>query len=205
MHISKRTIVGKFGLVYLFFVPLLSFSQSRKPKPAPFTAAKLSVAPIFVGEVQGKYEHSSGKKSTFEIGLGLLTDNYIKNALEEAIAVNARKVVIGPSASIGYRYYPLKKGEQIYFSTEFKYRLYRKRFSQDGGDFVTKEYLQRMMPRVGFGYHLFIDERFFVDFSGNLGFSLDKQFQVGDLKAIPSIKLNCGIGINFSYRLSKVK
>ena len=197
--------VRKLGIVLLMIIPTFLFAQSRKPKPQRFTATKLSVAPIFVGEIAGLYEQSFTKKTSFEFGLGLLTDNYIQNALQEVLVVNARRVVPGPSASIDLRYYPMSLGENIYFSAEYKYRLYRKNFSQDGGTLITKEYYQRMIPRVGFGYNFYLDKRFFIDFSANLGFALDKKFQVGDQEPIKNIKLNAGIGLKFSYRISKAK
>jgi hypothetical protein len=205
MKLSKQMSVRKLGIVLLMIIPTFLFAQSRKPKPQRFTATKLSVAPIFVGEIAGLYEQSFTKKTSFEFGLGLLTDNYIQNALQEVLVVNARRVVPGPSASIGLRYYPMSLGENIYFSAEYKYRLYRKNFSQDGGTLITKEYYQRMIPRVGFGYNFYLDKRFFIDFSANLGFALDKKFQVGDQEPIKNIKLNAGIGLKFSYRISKAK
>jgi hypothetical protein len=205
MKLSKQMSVRKLGIVLLMIIPTFLFAQSRKPKPQRFTATKLSVAPIFVGEIAGLYEQSFTKKTSFEFGLGLLTDNYIQNVLQEVLVVNARRVVPGPSASIGLRYYPMSLGENIYFSAEYKYRLYRKNFSQDGGTLITKEYYQRMIPRVGFGYNFYLDKRFFIDFSANLGFALDKKFQVGDQEPIKNIKLNAGIGLKFSYRISKAK
>ena len=205
MKLSKEMSVRKLGIVLLMIIPTFLFAQSRKPKPQRFTTTKLSVAPIFVGEIAGLYEQSFTKKTSFEFGLGLLTDNYIQNALQEVLVVNARRVVPGPSASIGLRYYPMSLGENIYFSAEYKYRLYRKNFSQDGGTLITKEYYQRMIPRVGFGYNFYLDKRFFIDFSANLGFALDKKFQVGDQEPIKNIKLNAGIGLKFSYRISKAK
>jgi len=203
MIVDKRFSVKCFGLFCLFLLPFFVFTQSRKPKSKPFSSVKIGVAPIFVGEVLGQYEKSFNKKSTFEIGVGLLTDNYIKNALEEAIPVNARRVVPGPAASFAYHYYPFNLGEQLYFSVEYKYRLYRKNFSQDGGNLLVKEYQQRMMPRIGIGYNFYMDEKFYIDFSGNLGFVLDKTFQIGDIEPIKTIKLNFGFGLKFCYRLSK--
>ena len=205
MNLSKQMNVYKLGIILLMIIPTFVVAQSRKPKPQRFKAAKLSVAPIFVGEIAGLYEQSFTKKTNFEFGLGLLTDNYIQNALQEVLVVNARRVIPGPSASVALRYYPMVLGENLYFSAEYKYRLYRKNFSQDGGTLITKEYYQRMIPRVGFGYHFYLDKRFFIDFSANLGFALDKKFQVGDQEPIKNIKLNAGIGLKFSYRISKAK
>ena len=205
MNLSREMNVRWLGVFFLIFIPTIFSAQSRKPKSQRFSAAKLSVAPIFVGEIAGLYEKSFSKKTSFEVGLGLLTDNYIQNALQEVIVVNARRVVPGPSASLALRYYPMALGENLYFSAEYKYRLYRKNFSQDGGTLITKEYYQRMIPRVGFGYHFYLDKRFFIDFSANLGFALDKKFQVGDSEPIKNIKLNAGIGLKFSYRISKAK
>jgi hypothetical protein len=205
MNLSREMNVRWFGVFFLILIPTVLSAQSRKPKPQRFSAVKLSVAPILVGEMAGLYEQSFSKKTSFEVGIGLLTDNYIKNALQEVVIVNARKVVPGPSASIGLRYYPMMLGENLYFSAEYKYRLYRNNFSQDGGTLITKEYYQRMIPRVGFGYHFYLDKRFFIDFSANLGFALDKRYQVGDLEPIKTIKLNAGIGLKFSYRISKAK
>jgi hypothetical protein len=61
------------------------------------------------------------------------------------------------------------------------------------------------MPRVGIGYNFYFDKRFHLDFSGNLGFSLDKKYEVGDLEPIKNIKLHVGLGLKFSYRISKAK
>jgi hypothetical protein len=205
MYQSIKVNVRQLGIFLLILFPVFLVAQSRKPKPLRFSAIKLSVAPIFVGEIAGLYERSFTKKTSFEVGIGLLTDNYIQNALQEVLIVNARKVIPGPSASIGLRYYPMALGENLYFSAEYKYRLYRKNFSQDGGALITKEYYQRMMPRVGFGYNFYLDKRFFIDLSANLGFALDKKFQVGDQEPIKNIKLNAGIGLKFSYRISKAK
>jgi hypothetical protein len=205
MNLSREMNVRWFGVFFLILIPTVLSAQSRKPKPQRFSAVKLSVAPILVGEMAGLYEQSFSKKTSFEVGIGLLTDNYIKNALQEVVIVNARKVVPGLSASIGLRYYPMTLGENLYFSAEYKYRLYRNNFSQDGGTLITKEYYQRMIPRVGFGYHFYLDKRFFIDLSANLGFALDKRYQVGDLEPIKTIKLNAGIGLKFSYRISKAK
>lgn len=205
MKLSNEMNVRKLGIILFMIIPTFLVAQSRKPKPQRFSAVKLSVAPIFVGEIIGLYEQSLTKKISFEFGLGLLTDNYIQNALQEVLVVNARKVIPGPSANIGLRYYPMNLGENIYFSAEYKYRLYRKNFSQDGGTLITKEYYQRMMPRVGFGYNFYLDKRFFIDLSANLGFALDKKYQVGDSEPIKNIKLSAGIGLKFSYRISKAK
>lgn len=185
----------------LIFTSMSQYTFSQKFKK-DFKSIKVGVAPIFVGEMAGFYEKSFSKKTTFELGAGILTDNYIKNFLEEVLAVQARKVVPGPSLSAGIRYYPRNLGRDFYFITELKYRLYLKKFSQVGSPSTT-EYDQRIIPRFGVGYHIYFDEKFFLDMSANVGFSLNKSYEIGDLYPGKYVKLHFGIGLKFSYQLKK--
>ncbi len=164
---------------------------------------KFGVSPIFVGEFAAFYERSLSKKISFEVGVGMLTDNYIKNFLNEVQQVQARKVVIGPAGDFNMRYYPRRMGADIYFLWEAKYRLYRKKFILDGGNTVFKEYDQVFIPRFGIGYHTYFDERFFMDFSFNAGFNFNKSLQYGIVEPIKMVKLHFGFNMKVGYILHK--
>jgi hypothetical protein len=119
--------------------------------------------------------------------------------LSESITSKKGETLIGPSVGGIFKYYPFSKGDELYLCTEFKYRRYRKLYSQDGGSITFNEYTQRMIPRVGVGYHYFLDEHLLIDFSGNLGLVFEKSRQFGNDLPIHDIKLNFGIGLKFGY------
>lgn len=202
----KKEVRGNFTK-WLFFIYLISsslrpFAQVKMP-PKQMDNIKFGVSPIFVGEFALFYERSLSKKLSFEVGAGMLTDNYIKNFLNEVQQVQARKVVLGPTADFNFRYYPRRMGGDIYFLWEAKYRLYRKKFMLDGGATVFKEYDQVFIPRFGIGYHSYFDDRFFMDFSFNAGFNFDKNLQYGIVEPVKLVKLHFGFNMKVGYLLNK--
>ncbi len=184
-----------FTLAVFFFTK----STNAQTFNLPSNYLKISVAPIFVGEVNFNYERLFKKKISSELGFGFVTDNYLKSFLSESITSKSGKTLIGPSVGGVFKYYPFSKGDELYLCAEFKYRRYRKLYSQDGGSITFYEYTQRMIPRVGVGYHYFMDEHLFIDFSGNLGLVFEKSRQYGNDLPINDIKLNFGIGLKFGY------
>jgi hypothetical protein len=121
--------------------------------------------------------------------------------LTEEPIVKSRQTLIGPSIGGLVKYYPFSPGDELYLCAEFKYRSYRAEYNQDGQNLIFEEYTQRMIPRVGVGYHYFLDEHMFMDFSGNLGLIFDKTFQFGDDRPSKAIKLNFGFGLKLGYAL----
>ncbi|NCA20947.1 MAG: hypothetical protein EBS86_07410 [Crocinitomicaceae bacterium] len=47
------------------------------------------------------------------------------------------------------------------------------------------------------------DEKFFLDLSANVGFSLNKSYEIGLLYPAKQVKLHFGVGLKFSYQLKK--
>ena len=194
--IFKRTLVFLIICFAILFNSLELKAQSFK---LPNNYLKISVAPIFVGEVNFNYERLFNDKISTEIAVGFVTDNYLKAFLSETATINTGKTLIGPSVGGLFKYYPFSKGDELYLCAEFKYRRYRKLYSQDGGALTYNEYTQRMIPRVGVGYHYFMDEHLFIDFSGNLGLIFEKSRQYGNDSPINNIKLHFGLGLKFGY------
>jgi hypothetical protein len=186
-------------LVFLMIFPLTFLAQKPKVKKKEFAAAKLSITSIFVGDISPAFEHSFSKKLTYEVGAGLVTDNYVRNFFLEVPTVSARRSVVGPTAFGSLRYYPYRLGEGLYFSGELKYRLYRKKFSQDGGSLIINEYHQYMIPRFGIGFTVFTDEKLFFDISANTGLGFEKYFRAGDTMPVKAVRLHFGIGVKVGY------
>lgn len=183
----------------LLIISLISFLGTAQSYELPKNFVKVSVLPIFVGEVNFNYERILSKKLSAELGAGFVTNNYIKSFLTEQPVVKSRQTVIGPSFAGLVKYYPFSLGDELYLCAEFKYRRYRANYNQDGQNLIFKEYTQRIIPRVGVGYHYFLDEHMFIDFSGSLGLIFDKIYQFGDDRPSKTIKLNFGFGMKFGY------
>ena len=192
---TLRMVQKVLGLIITFNC----FFGNAQTFKTPNNFIKVSVLPIFVGEVNLNYERKINKKITAELGLGIVTNNYIKSFLTEEPIVKSRQTIIGPSAGGLVKYYPFSLGDELYLCTEFKFRRYRAEYNQDGNNLIINEYTQRMIPRIGVGYHYFLDEHMFMDFSGNLGLIFDKTYQFGDDRPSKTIKLNFGFGLKFGY------
>lgn len=168
-------------------------------------AAKLNITSIFAGDICPSFEHAFSKKVTYEVGAGIVTDNYIRNFFLEVPAVSARRVVVGPSAYGSLRYYPMRMGEGIYFSSEMRYRLYRKKFSQDGGALIINEFHQYLIPRFGIGFHKFTDDKMFFDISVNTGLGFEKYLRAGDLSANSVVRFHFGVAVKVGYAFKHQK
>lgn len=183
-------------IIILLLVSLKLVGQEYK---LPKNSFKISVLPIFIGEVNVNYERILSKKISGEIAVGFVTDNYLMNFLSESTVAAANKVLIGPSGGVLFKYYPFIAGDELYIDLEFKYRRYRKRYTQDAGAVEFNEYTERFIPRIGVGYHHFLDEKLFFDFSGNLGLIFQNMLLFSNENIISSIKLNFGVGLKFGY------
>lgn len=185
------------SLISIFFVFFISVKISAQDFQLPKNSIKVSVLPIFVGEVNFNYERILSKKISGEVALGFVTDNYLMNFLSESNSSATNKILIGPSTGFLLKYYPFIAGDELYIDFECKYRRYRKRYSQDAIAF--NEYTERFIPRVGVGYHHFLDEKLFIDFSGNLGLVFQNTLLFVNETANQTIKLNFGVGLKFGY------
>ena len=95
-----------------------------------------------------------------------------------------------------------KKGEIIYCTGEIRYRNYKEVYQEigsSGGITEIDEYQQKVIPRIGIGYHLYMDDHFLVDFSSYIGLTFDKRFQIGFSEPVKNSGLHFGIGIKFAY------
>ncbi|MBM3185495.1 MAG: hypothetical protein ACKO7P_06085 [Bacteroidota bacterium] len=185
------------SILSICFVFLFSVKICAQDFQLPKNSIKVSVLPIFVGEVNFNYERILSKKISGEVALGFVTDNYLMNFLSETNSSVANKILIGPSTGFLFKYYPFIAGDELYIDFEFKYRRYRKRYSQDALDF--NEYTERFIPRVGVGYQHFLDEKLFIDFSGNLGLVFQNTLIFSNESVNKTIKLNFGVGLKFGY------
>jgi hypothetical protein len=189
----------KYFSLGIILTLLINQNFNSQTNNLPKNSLKVSVAPIFVGEVNFNYERFLFKKISSEIGIGFVTDNYLMNFLSESNANDVNKVKIGPSVGGMLKYYPFVLGDELYLDLEFKYRRYRKSYSQDFGALFFNEFNERYISRIGVGYHYFLDDYIFFDFSGNLGLIFQNSLQFSNQEIKSSIKLNFGLGLKFGY------
>lgn len=178
-----------------------SYTQNVKDD-GPKHLIKLNVAPIFIGEIMPSYEYIFNDKISMEAGIGFMTENYLQQFIEESNAGQTRQIKFGPSFFVAARYYPYKKGEIIYFTGEIRYRNYKEVYQEvtSSGELTEiDEYQQKVIPRLGIGYHLYMDSHFLIDFSSYLGLTFHKRVQFGYNDAIKKTGLHFGIGIKFAY------
>jgi len=160
----------KYFSLGIILTLLINQNFNSQTNNLPKNSLKVSVAPIFVGEVNFNYERFLFKKISSEIGIGFVTDNYLMNFLSESNANDVNKVKIGPSVGGMLKYYPFVLGDELYLDLEFKYRRYRKSYSY-----------------------------IFFDFSGTLGLIFQNSLQFSNQEIKSSIKLNFGLGLKFGY------
>ena len=163
---------------------------------------KFDVAPTLVDEFMPYYEYLFHKKISAEVGVGFVTDNYLMNFVQESNSIQTRLQKMGPAFSPAARYYPFRTGDLIYCTADVKYRRYREayqQFSAAGELEESIEYNQRIIPRLGLGYHRFFDQHFLIDLSVNLGLSFDKEFKQMNTSPISNYFLHFGIGCKLAY------
>lgn len=168
----------------------------------PKHIVKLNILPLAVGEIMPSYEYIINEKFGIEGGIGFVTENYLSQFVQESNFGNTRQMNIGPSFLIASRYYPFKRADYLYCKGEIKYRRYKEVYqelSSSGGSQIIDEYERKIIPRIGLGYHLYLDEHFLFDMSANLGLTLIKDFQFGYDEAVKNTKLHFGLGFKFAY------
>lgn len=189
------------SLIFCVFAFSHSIGQDGMER-SPSHIIKLNLAPILVGEIMPSYEFIFHDKLSLEGGIGFLTENYLQNFIQESNSSKTRQIKFGPCLYTGIRYYPYKKGEIIYLSAQVRYRKYKEVYQQlDGSGSLTEieEYLQRVFPRVGIGYHVYLDDHFLIDLSAHMGLVFDKRFQFGYIEPVKNTGLHFGMGIKFAY------
>ena len=191
-------------LILLFFVSFFGFqSFGQKPENNERThIVKMNLAPIAIGEIMPSYEYIFNDKIAIEGGLGFVTENYLRQFIQESITGQTRQLKYGPSFLVSGRYYPFRRAEVIYCKSELKFRRYKELYQQlnsAGGIESIKEYEQRVMPRFGMGYHLFLDQHFFLDLGANIGLSFIQEYQFGYNDAVKNTRFHFGIDFKFAY------
>lgn len=179
-------------------------SLHAQQEKGPKHLIKFDAAPIFVGEFMPYYEYIFNSKISAEIGVGFVTENYLMDFVQETNYAQSRIQKKGPAFSVSARYYPYRKGDLIYCSAAIKYRRYREAYEQysaDGNLEEDIEYNQRIIPRIGLGYHFYFDQHFLLDVSANLGLAFEKEFQVVSSAAISNYFLHFGLGFKLVYVL----
>jgi hypothetical protein len=202
----KESIIMRIQLYVLMSVACLFFGVSlhaQKTK-GPNHLIKFDAAPIFVGEFMPYYEYIFNSKISAEIGVGFVTENYLMDFVQETNYAQSRIQKKGPAFSLSARYYPYRKGDLIYCSAAIKYRRYREAYEQysiDGDIEEEIEFNQRIIPRIGLGYHYYFDQHFLLDLSANLGLAFEKEFQVVSSTPVSNYFLHFGLGFKFVYVL----
>ena len=190
-----------FLMIFLFgiFSTEKVFAQNTDRK---IHSIKFDFAPSLVGEFMPYYEYLFHKKISAEIGIGFVTENYLMNFVQESIGAQTRSQKMGPAFSLAARYYPYRAGDLIYCSAAVKYRRYREgyqQYSATGELEETVQYNQRIIPRIGLGYHRFFDQHFLIDLSVNLGLGFEKEFEPMNEYPISNYFLHFGIGCKLAY------
>jgi len=191
-------------LISMFFVSFLSFlGFGQKPEDnVRKHIVKMNLAPIAVGEIMPSYEYIFNDKIAIEGGIGFVTENYLRQFIQESITGQTRQLKYGPSFLMSGRYYPFRRAEVIYCKAEVKLRRYKELYQQlnNSGDFESiKEYEQRIIPRFGMGYHLFLDQHFFLDIGANIGLTFIQEYQFGYNDALKNTRFHFGIDFKFAY------
>lgn len=205
MQINKgrfRVAITILGLLLFCTSSLFSQKHYKRKMQEKYHAAKLAVLPIFVGEMGVHYERSFKPNYTFEVGLAYLTDTYIRNYLQEIPPVLARQVRPGFGTGLGLRYFPYKKFQSVYVLGEFKYRLYRKTFYENGMESKIKEFNQMVIPRFGIGSIYYFNDKLFMDWSVACGFNFERAFRAGDTTPLNSVKLHAGVNLKFGFKFN---
>ncbi len=190
-----------FLIIFLFGIFFTEKAYAQKSDHNKHSI-KFDFAPALVGEFMPYYEYLFHKKVSAEIGLGFVTDNYLMNFVQETIAAKTRLQKMGPAFSLAARYYPYRAGDLIYFTAAIKYRRYRdayQQYSTTGALEENIEFNQRIIPRIGLGYHKFFDQHFLIDLSGNLGLGFEKESNQINAAPISNYFLHFGIGCKLAY------
>ncbi|MBL6660965.1 MAG: hypothetical protein ISP70_05655 [Crocinitomicaceae bacterium] len=194
-----RNIIVPFFFVFAF---CLQVNGQNTVPDGPKHIVKFNILPLAVGEVMPSYEFVINEKFGIEGGIGFVTENYLNQFVQESNFGNTRQVKMGPSFLISSRYYPFKKADYIYCKGEIRYRRYKEIYQElnSSGEFqIIDEYERKVIPRIGVGYHLYLDEHFLFDISTNAGLTFIKDFQFGYDSAIKNTKLHFGLGFKFAY------
>lgn len=192
-----------FSLVCLLSLLTLNDTHAQQNESQKHII-KFNLAPIFVGEFMPSYEYVFHKKLSGEIGIGFVTKNYLNDFVQEANLSNSRLLKVGPAFSLALRYYPYRSAELIYCTAEIRYRRYREAYQQLNAEGLTEEtieYNQRVIPRLGLGYIIYMDSHLLIDLSANLGLGIEKKLLLFNESPMSNYYLHFGIGFKLAYTL----
>lgn len=191
--------------LFLFNFSLFSFAQDG-PKVVVFNSQpeedrnepsnysgliKLSLLDAVSGDLSMYYERLLQQKTSFEFGLGVTVDDYLsvlmQSANETTTTINYRKANLGYSFGLGFRYYPFKASEEIYFAPEFKHRRYNSTYTPEAISYHEQKSTSNFRFTVGYVY--FFDKSVFIDYYGGLGLGIVKTTSY-DLVTDPNTFIN---------------
>lgn len=189
----------------LCILSLLTVKDMNAQKyEAPKHIIKFNLTPVFVGEFMPYYEYIFNKKLSGEIGVGFVTKNYLNDFVQESNFSKSRLLKTGPAFSLAARYYPYKSAELIYCTAEVRYRRYREAYQQLSTEGIMEESIefnQKIIPRIGLGYIMYLDSHLLIDLSANLGLGVEKKLLLINESPISNYFLHFGIGFKLAYAL----
>lgn len=172
---------------------------------------KFGLLSPFAGDFSFYYERVLTRGFSVEAGLGITIEDYINAVIgEDAWSITSDNNLFGPSALIGFRYYPISTPEDFYVAGEFKFKRYRsEQFPNLNDAYVRSSSVSKF--RLTFGYQLFVYKNVFWDFFGGFGLGtrtlVDYAPDLNDPSVIvkneqkeitPSIHIGVKIGLTFN-------
>lgn len=171
-------------LIHLISLEHYSYAQDDGPKVVVFNSGdnedekneiyaknlfKFGLLGPFAGDFSFYYERVISQGFSVEAGLGITIEDYIEGVLDSDAWVGSSDNLFGPSALIGFRYYPISTPEEFYIAAEFKHKQYR---SEQFADFDDNTYIRSSIIskfRLTFGYQVFVYDNVFWDLFGGFG------------------------------------
>ncbi len=193
-------------ILFLTFNIFQSLSQDDGPKVVVFNSEeqdekrdeiyarnlfKFGLLSPFAGDFSFYYERVLAKSFSMEVGLGITIEDYIQGFINDDIfSVSSENNLFGPSALIGFRYYPVYTPEEFYIAGEFKYKQYRSQQIFNSSDDIFSRSTNVSKFRLTFGYQFFVYDNVFWDFFGGFGLGSETIVNYTEEFADPSSPTN---------------
>ena len=183
-------IIFTLTVSFAFAQPrVVSFdSQQGKPDPRKETnILKLNVLEYFVKDYSLYYEKELTNKLSAEVGFGVTFGdfywNFFKNTISSpSTTMSLENEKLGYSFSAAIRFYPVQALEKAYIAPEFKFREYNWDVtvmdysnSVNGTLLKVDESRTYIIPRLTFGYVIFLFNNLSLDFNLGFGINLPKE------------------------------
>lgn len=152
---------------------------------------KFGLLSPFAGDFSFYYERVLAKSFSMEFGLGITIEDYIQGVIDdEFLDINNDNNLFGPSALIGFRYYPVYTPEEFYIAGEFKHKQYRseQNFNSSNDVFARSNVISKF--RLTFGYQVFVYDNVFWDFFGGFGLGSENRITYSEEFVDPSSTTN---------------